>query len=228
MKKFTLRTVVFGLAGAVLMSFNSKDQVKPAKATEMIVWGTNPESCEVIEFDEFNKVESANGVVSAIYSDNTPVQVSAQFLSAGGDYESLNAAVLVNTNQPDGRFKTPSAAAARPMGNVLTVGDQKENGVEIRENGSRIELDFSAMGSITLKGIHILDITEDEAGSKLEMLDASGKVIRTMKLPVTGAHGATRLNTGNMPGVVKLRLTFESKNGKGGSGAIDVIEFCRS
>lgn len=233
MKKFTVRSLVLGLAGVVLMSFNNKEvkQTEPLGTSNVLMYGTNPESCEVIEFDALNEVESANGAITKVYSEKTPVLVSAQLRTAQGNWQNTNTAVLFNTSNPNGKyenFKTPSAAAARPMGNVLTAGKESASGITVYDKGSRVELDFSAMGSITLKGIHVLDITEDEAASTLEMLDASGKVIKTMRLPVTGAYGATRLNTQNTPGVVKLRITFESKNNQGGSGAIDVIEFCRS
>ncbi len=51
-------------------------------------------------------------------------------------------------------------------------------------------------------------------------------MIATYPLPVAGAGGTTPLVTGEVPGVAKLRVNFVSKNKKGGSGAIDVIQFC--
>ncbi|WP_439880230.1 hypothetical protein ACSX1A_13825 [Pontibacter sp. MBLB2868] len=232
MENFAVKSVFIGALGALLMNFTSKEQeqVEPLAASEVKYFGTSPESCEIIEFDAENGNISGSGSITTLYSQSTPVTVSAQVRSKGGTYENTASAVLFDTSSPQGKyrkFRTPNPDAIRPMGNILAAGKANGKDVAIYEQGSRLELDFSAMGSITLKGIHVLDITEDEANSKLEMLDSSGKVIKTLKLPVTGAYGATRLNTENTPGVVKVRITFESKN-KGGSGAIDVIEFCRS
>lgn len=233
MEKFVLKSAFFCFLGLGLMrcTGNEEVQAEPLTYSDAKFFGTSPESCEIIEFDGSANVESVNGAVTTIYSENTPVTVNAQLLGNNGEFGQANAAVLFNTSKPNGKFKdfkTPTPAAIRPMGNVLTAGKQNGGNVMIHEKGSRIELDFSAMGSITLKGIHVLDITEDEAGSTVEMLDNNGKVIKTMKLPVTGTYGATRLNTEDTPGVVKLRVTFTSASKKGGSGAIDVIEFCRS
>jgi hypothetical protein len=234
MEKLLVKSLLlcFVSVGLFRCSSNEQVQAEPLTYSDAKFFGTSPESCEIIEFDEIKGVESVNGAVATVYSENTPVQVSAQLLTANGQFEPTNSAVLFNTTKPNGgkfkNFKTPSSAAIRPMGNVLTAGKLNGNGVAIYDKGSRIEMDFSAMGSITIKGIHVLDITQDESESTLELINSSGKVIKTMKLPVTGEFGATRLNTENTPGVVKLRVTFTSKDKKGGSGAIDVIEFCRS
>ena len=84
-------------------------------------------------------------------------------------------------------------------------------------------MDFSSFGSVVMRGLYIADIEESEKGSTLEMLDAAGTVIYSMVLPVTGAYTFQPLVFGpGVAGVAKLRVTC----GHGGSGAIDVVQFC--
>lgn len=216
---------------SVLMGCDKAEEVEmdPLAASQSKNFGTDPSSCEIIEFDEYTPAETSRGAVTTVYSQNTPVRISAQYRANRGRYLNQNAALLFNTGSPDRRnqeFRTPSPAAIRPMGQVLTVGRGNSKMAFLYSKGCRIEMDFSAMGSINLKGLHVLDITEEEADSKLELLDAEGTIIKTMNLPVTGAYGATRLRV-DTPGVVKLRIVFGSESSRNGGGAIDVVEFCR-
>ncbi|MEJ8803049.1 hypothetical protein [Pontibacter sp. H249] len=239
MKKFTLRSVCVFAFGFVLMGCEKdNDSATPFAANDTKNFGTSPTSCEIIEFDGYNDIVTGGGAVTTVYSEGTPVRISAQLRSARGNnidtergvYLNNNAAVLYNTSQPDNRnknYRTPNNNAIRPMGNVLTVGRQQGNSTAIYNKGSRLEMDFSEMGTITLNGIHVLDIEQNEADSKLDLIDKNGKIIKTFNLPVTGAYGATRLNTEETPGVAKIRVTFGGEGTSNGSGAIDVIEFCR-
>lgn len=231
MKKFTINALACCVFGVVLMGCDKTEEmeVDPFTASQGKNFGTDPTSCEIIEFDDYTPAETSKGAVTTVYSENTPVRVSAQYRIKDGRYFNRNTALLFNTGAPDSRnqeFRTPSPAAIRPMGQVLTVGHGNSKIASLYTKGCRIEMDFSAMGSINLKGLHVLDITEEEADSKLELLDAEGNIIKTMSLPVTGAYGATRLRV-DTPGVVKLRVVFGNESSRSGGGAIDVIEFCR-
>ncbi|RIJ42979.1 hypothetical protein [Pontibacter oryzae] len=231
MKKFTLSAMACALLSMVSMGCSSdqSEEANPFAATLTKNFGTDPSSCEIIEFDELTPTETSAGAVTTVFSQDTPVRILAQYRLGNGRYAASNAALLFNTSRPDAKnknFRTPSPAAIRPMGDVLTVGRSNSKFAKLYDKGSRIELDFSAMGSINLKGIHVLDITEEEANSKVELLDKNGKVIKTMALPVTGAYGATRLRI-DTPGVAKLRVIFGDETSRRGGGAIDVIEFCR-
>lgn len=232
MKMFTFSTLFFSLCSVALVGCDKAKEVEemnPLYVSQTKNFGTDPTSCEIIEFDEYTPTETVNGAVTTVFSENTPVRIVAQQRHRNKGYAATNAALLFDTSNPDKKnqnFRTPGPAAMRPMGNVLSVGQQKGNFVGLYNKGCQIEMDFSAMGSINLKGIHVLDITEDEANSKLELLNASGELIKTMALPVTGAYGATRLRI-DTPGVVKLRVVFGSEKSHSGGGAIDVIEFCR-
>lgn len=231
MKKFTSNALGCLVLGVVLMGCDKTEEMDsaPMAATQSKNFGTDPSSCEIIEFDEYSPTEASLGAVTTVYSQDTPVRIRAQYRIGDGRYFNHNTAMLFDTGAPDHlnkEFRTPNAAAIRPMGQVLTVGRGNSNVALLHHKGSRIEMDFSAMGSINLKGIHVLDITEEEADSKLELLDKDGKIINTLRLPVTGAHGATRLRV-DTPGVVKLRVVFGKESSLRGGGAIDVIEFCR-
>ncbi|WP_276499104.1 hypothetical protein [Pontibacter litorisediminis] len=231
MKKFTFKAAFVCMFGVVLMGCEKAEEMEanPMSASQEKNFGTDPGSCEIIEFDEYTPTETSMGAVTTVYSQNTPVRVSAQYRLGDGRYGIGNTALLFDTGAPDSRnkdFRTPSPAAIRPMGQVLTVGRGNGTRAKLYDKGCRIEMDFSAMGSINLKGLHVLDITEEEAGSKLELLDKDGSIIKTMALPVTGAYGATRLRV-DTPGVVKLRVVFGNESAHSGGGAIDVIEFCR-
>lgn len=239
MIKFTLKSLcVFALSFVVMGCESDSEATSPFSVSDKKNFGTAPGTCEVIEFDGYNDIVTGGGAVTTVYSEGTPVRVSAQLRAARGNniktdrgtYTNSNAAVLYNTSSPDAinkDFRTPNKDAIRPMGNVLTVGKAQGKSTAIYDKGSRLEMDFAAMGSITLNAIHVLDITQEEADSKLELLDKDDNVIKSFNLPVTGAYGATRLNTEETPGVVKLRVTFGGEGKRIGSGAIDVIEFCR-
>ncbi|WP_018479367.1 hypothetical protein [Pontibacter roseus] len=220
--------IALAMLGIVSMGCEKEEQMtEPMALSEVKRYGTDPTSCEIIEFDE--QEYSTGGTIAMAYSQGTPVGVSAQRRLPNGTYRTENVARLFDTSSPSGAlqdFRTPNNNAMRPMGNILLVNQAEAGETNFYGEGGRIEMDFSAMGSITLKGIHVLDIEEDEAGSTLALYSQSGQLIKTMPLPVTGGNGATRLRI-DTPGVHKLVVTFTGKKKKSGDGAIDVIEFCR-
>lgn len=224
MKMFITNVIALSMLGSVLMGCEKEAQpTETLSYTQVKKFGTDPTSCEIIEFEESEY--STDGVIDAAYSNGTPVKIAAYQRQPNGSYGTENVAKLFNTSVPYDQpqeFRTPNTNAMRPMGKVLLVS----NGSESKMEAGRIEMDFTAMGSITLKGIHVLDIEQDEAGSTIELYNQSGQLIKTMPLPVTGTYGATRLRI-DTPGVQKLVVTFNGKNKKSGNGSIDVIEFCR-
>lgn len=223
----TTHIITLSLLGSAMLGFEPAPQPaeKITYTSEVKRWGTDPTSCEIVEFEESEY--TTNGVITTAYSNGTPITISGYKRQANGGYTSDNTARLFDTSGAPGiagEFKTPNPNAMRPMGKVLRIsngGEQKET----MQDG-RIELDFSAMGSITLKGIHVLDVEKDEDASTVELYNQSGEIIKTMPLPITGTHGATRLRI-DTRGVQKMVVTFAGKNNKNGNGAIDVIEFCR-
>ncbi|MFD2248282.1 hypothetical protein [Pontibacter ruber] len=228
MQFFTIKTVVLGVMGLFLMGCDKeeKEVTEPFAYEQAKNYGTDPTSQEIIEF---NDSEIGTEVINTIYSFGTPIGIKAEQRLPNGKYKPVNVAKLFNTSSPTGdytKFRTPNPKAFRPMGKILIINDAVDTEPNLYAGGGRIEVDFSAIGTVLLKGIHVLDIEENEAGSTLELLDKAGNVIKTMPLPVTGALGATRLRV-DTPGVAKLRVTFKSTEKRGGTGAIDVLEFNR-
>ncbi|WP_187263182.1 hypothetical protein [Pontibacter beigongshangensis] len=220
--------VLLGLAGMlVLGKTESPTRPEPIAISQEKFFGVDPSTCEVIEFMEDGLKQ---GNISEILSEGTPVRITAQRRLSGGQYESENAASLFDTSYPVAEtsdFETPNPNALRAMGKVLTVNGSEAGAPTLNKSGGKLELDFSAMNSITLKAVHVLDITKSDAGSKLELINKNGEIIRTFPLPITNTHGAVRLNTGDVKGVAKMRVVFGDEKHSTGGGAIDVIEFCR-
>lgn len=218
---FTSHIIALSLFSASMLGIAPAAQPAQQKTFAEAKWGTDPTSCEIIEFEETEYL--ANSPIATAYSNGTPVTIAAQKAQTDGSYTSVPTARLFDTSGAPGiagQFKTPNPNAMRPMGKILLTGQDESTA------SNRIELDFTAMSSITLKGIHVLDIEQDEAGSTVALYGTSGQLIKTMPLPVTGTHGATRLRI-DTPGVQKMVVTFVGKGSKPANGAIDVIEFCR-
>ncbi|MFT2010060.1 hypothetical protein ACMA1I_15405 [Pontibacter sp. 13R65] len=220
--------VLLGLIGALLFGGGlPKRQPEPIHTSHTMFFGIDPSTCEVIEFDEETP---GQGLLSEIISEGTPVAITAQHRLPGGQYEQANVASLFDTSIPSARstdFTTPNPQAMRSMGKVLTLGSSQPSQSGQSRTGGKLEVDFSAMSSITLKAVHVLDIRKEDAGSKLELINKKGEIFRTFELPITNTYGAIRLNTGDVKGVAKLRVVFGDEKQQRGGGAIDVIEFCR-
>lgn len=223
MKMFTIKPLVFGVIG--LFSMGCEKDIEQADPFEFAVtkaFGTDPTSCEIIEFDNYD------AQTNTVYHNGTPIRVNAQRHFFNGRLKSENAAFIFNTSNPTGKysdFRTPSPAAMRSMGEILTLGVDRGQNTEVANEGGVIEMDFSSYGTINLKGLHVLDIEQSEANSSISLIGKDGKVFKTMLLPVTGAKGATRLRI-DQTGVAKIQVTIKSNKKNKGSGAIDVIEFC--
>lgn len=225
MKSVTIKSLVLAFAGVSFMAcgVESDEVVKPMSQEKVLNYGTIPGST-ILDFDETpGYTDKTYALVNSI---KTAVNINAKRRLPNGKYQEENAALVIDTSNPNnqrtGGLVTPNPNSVRPMGNVLTVG----KGDGMNDKGGVIEIDFSSIGQVVMRGLHVLDIEEDEAGSTLELLNSSDQVIATYSLPVTGAGGTTPLITGDVPGVSKLRVNLVSKNKKGGSGAIDLIQFC--
>lgn len=227
MTSVVAKSLILSFAGLSFLACGLKYE-EPAQPTRMVnalYHGTIPGST-ILDFDETPGY--TDKTYTLINSIETAVTVTAKRRLADGTYQPENAALVLDTSKPaqgNGALVTPNLpTSVRPMGNVLTIGEG--NGAAMYHNGGMIEVDFAAIGTVVMRGLYVLDIEEDEAGSTLELLDGAGRVIKTYPLPVTGAGGTTPLVTGEVAGVAKLRVNFVSKNKNGGSGAIDVIQFC--
>jgi hypothetical protein len=222
MKSVAIKSLVLAFTGVSFMAcgVESEEVVRPIIQNKVLNYGTIPGST-ILDFDEApGYTDKTFALVNSI---KTAVNIKAKRRLPNGKYLEENAALIIDTSNPNNKsLVTPNPKSVRPMGNVLTVG----KGVGMYDKGGVIEIDFSSIGQVVMRGLHVLDIEEDEAGSTLELLNSSDQVIATYLLPVTGTGGTTPLITGDISGVSKLRVNFVSKNKKGGSGAIDLIQFC--
>jgi len=222
-KTFALACVSFFVASC---EQETEAEIKPLTATETKNFGTVP-GTTIIHFTETTGLVNEVKVRKDSYTE-LPVKITAKRLQNGKAVRA-NAALSYDTTKPDKKNSGYTKVNQGPfrLGNVLTIGEQHGPNSTINDKGGSLELDFSSFGSVVMRGLYIVDIDESERGSTLEMLDASGQVIYKQELPVTGAYTFQPLVFGpGVAGVAKLRVNFVTKNGKGGSGAIDVIQFC--
>jgi hypothetical protein len=228
MRTIFYKTLALSLASFLVASCaqETEAEVKPLTTTDTKKFGTIP-GATIIDFSETNGYIDEIKVKKDSYT-TLPVKITATRLAAGKG-TSENAALVYDTTKPDKKNAGYIAVNRGPfqLGNVLTVGEDRGSNSTINDKGGSIEMDFSSFGSVVMRGLYIADIEEHESGSTLELLDATGTVIYSMVLPVTGAYTFQPLVLGpGVAGVTKLRVTFKSTNGRGGSGAIDVVQFC--
>jgi len=228
-----MRTFIYTLALAFISTFSmscdheTEAEVSPLTTTSSKNFGTVP-GTTILNFSETTGPLSQVMVVKDSYT-TLPVKVTAKQLRNGKPV-GANLALSYNTMAPDKNNAGYKAVNQGPfrLGNVLTIGDMRGPNSTIHNRGGSIELDFSSFGTVVMRGLYIVDIEENERGSTLELLDASGRVIYKKELPVTGAYKFQPLvlEGNGVSGVAKLRVNFVTKDGRGGSGAIDVIQFC--
>ncbi|MBB6612878.1 hypothetical protein H7F15_17685 [Pontibacter sp. Tf4] len=228
MKTFIYKALALVFVGTIGTSCEqpTEAEVRPLAAAEAKKFGTVP-GTTIINFSETTGPVDQVMVVKDSYT-TLPVKVTAQQFVNGRPVGG-NAALVYDTNNPDKKNTGYKAVNKGPfrLGNVLTIGQANGRSGNIHDKGGTIELDFSSFGSVVMRGLYIADIDENERGSTLELLDSSGRVIYKDELPVTGAYTYQPLVLGpGVSGVAKLRVTFVTKDGRGGSGAIDVIQFC--
>ncbi|HEY4650280.1 MAG TPA: hypothetical protein VIG72_02650 [Pontibacter sp.] len=228
MKTFIYKTLALALSTCLLTSCDqdTEAEVKPLGSTNTAYFGTVP-GTTIIDFSENTGFIDHVMVVKDSYT-TLPVKITAKQYTNGRPVAG-NAALVFDTRKPDGQHSGYKAVNEGPfqLGNVLTIGQTQGRNNTLYDKGGSIEMDFSSFGSIVMRGLYVADIDASEKGSTLEMLNAAGEVIYEMELPVTGAYTFQPIMFGDgVAGVVKLRVTFKSRNGMGGSGAIDVIQFC--
>jgi hypothetical protein len=86
--------------------------------------------------------------------------------------------------------------------------------------GATLNFDFSALGSVTLISIFLIDVEAEETGAQVLFFDADNDLIRIQNLPDTGDNGVRTCGCeGPVNGVVRMEVLLN------GSGAIDDIVF---
>ena len=85
--------------------------------------------------------------------------------------------------------------------------------------GSAIEFDFTALGTVTVSMITIVDVEAIEEAATVEFFDGSGNTLAFFTLPQTGDNGVAFVDFGDVSGVETMLVLLN------GSGAIDNIVY---
>ncbi len=114
------------------------------------------------------------------------------------------------------------------LGNVLIVAEDLVDGNgdglvddpdDVDNVGSMITLDFSALGSVTIFEITIIDVEAVEPAATVELFDGGGGSLGMFTLPQVGNNGVDTVSLGATSDVVTMVVTLN------GSAAIDNIVF---
>jgi hypothetical protein len=115
------------------------------------------------------------------------------------------------------------------LGNVLIIAEDLFDGNgdglvddpdDADEVGAEFSFDFSALGSVTLFKITIIDVEEDELAAEVALYDDENDLLAAFILPQPGNNGDAAVSLGPTRGVVEMVVTVN------GSAAIDNIVFC--
>ncbi len=130
-------------------------------------------------------------------------QVGMQFENCPA--EALNLALIVGENLADGD-------------NDGLIDDPDDEGLSGFKDSVHLEFDFSALGSVTVSSITILDT--EEPGPIVQLFGADDVLISSFQLPMTGNNGLGQtLSLGPTSGVERMNVALQ------GSGAVDNIAF---
>jgi hypothetical protein len=251
MKSSMLRPVAF-LALAGFFYGCQQEELTPASAL-IKVDSQAPvviaENCDVITFENPGAFpRDANGYITGVLSQKGATIKVAGYARASdvpaSEWGTTNRANIFNTTNlpdghPDGDLETPNWDNTTPsLGNVLIVqelvpphnvpSDPNDNA-----HGGLLELDFSAVGPVTVNSMHVLDIEQHtELRSRVDFYDAANNKINATDIMIapTGNNGVGTVTFSEMKGVVKMVVTLDGSwnpTTNAGSGAIDNIEFCK-
>jgi hypothetical protein len=107
------------------------------------------------------------------------------------------------------------------LNNVLIISEDLNSGApdDAAVTDANIYIDFSALGSVTLFAMDLLDVDGESNGAYVQLLDADDNELLHVDLPETGDNGLALIDLGPTSGVVKMHVVLN------GSGAIDNICF---
>lgn len=240
MKKNNL-LLSLAMTGMLLYGCDKANQdIKPdlsSQTSSISSTSTHISGADVINFEGL----AAGTIISEVYSANGlgPVQV----MGTNPLHPGRNAAMIFNSSAPTGNDpdlgspnidfggpgigdggKSGSAYANQEtLGKVLIITEDfnSSNPDDANLVGAKIELDFSALGSVNVYSMHILDIDLNEQPATVKFYGIDGNQIgSTYSSPRTGDNGLALLQFGDgVSNVTRMLITLN------GSGAIDNITF---
>ncbi|MGV3641492.1 MAG: hypothetical protein ACO1NZ_13285 [Adhaeribacter sp.] len=250
-KKFTLKSLAFLALAGLFYGCQQEDLgsdpaplFSPSQTSAVVA-----ENCDVIDFENAGQFpRDANGYITGVLSQKgeaVGVRGVARISNVPStQWETDNRANIFNTtalpdDHPDADLETPNWNNTTPsLGNVLIVQElvaPHNVATDPNDNahGGILELDFSAIGPVTVNAMHVLDIEQHyELNSRVDFYDAANNKINTSDLLIapTGNNGVAQMSFADMKGVTKMVITFDgawNPSTNAGSGAIDNIEFCK-
>lgn len=184
--------------------------------------GYDPTTCNLVQ--TFGTGELPRHV-SMIEEDRAVMTVTAQRRGHNGKYLEETEGLLLDPTDPATDLTNPFDRQMLGMfGGILTVPD--ETGTKANRAGGRVTLDFSPVGSVTMKQMLFTDIAEEDRGSKVELYSASGQLLEQKEIPVMGKNQGIFVSFDNTPGVAKAVVTFGAERKNVGSGAIARLQLC--
>lgn len=187
------------------------------------------ENCDAIDFNQYTASATFISEVHSVKGMG-PVKVSNKARSSNGEMVNENRAVIFDLRNPTGDDEDDLYHPE--YGNALIIqqlpNDMENNPIdEPNDNmwGGVMELDFSAIGPVTINTATVFDIDKYEDASFIRLFDASGKMIKEHKLAALG-NRSVQVAEMHMDNVMRMEVMLAGTNGHVGSGAIDNIEFC--
>ncbi|TPE45535.1 hypothetical protein [Pontibacter mangrovi] len=225
MKTISTKIIAASLASISLFACNAEEEqelVEPMKASqEADLVGYDPTTCNLVQ--NFGSGELPRAV-DIIEEDGAVMIVKAQRRGHNGKYLEETEGLLLDPSTPSTNLINPFDAQMLGVYGLLTVGDA--SGEAVNEQGGRLILDFSPVGSVTMKTMVLTDIDEDEAGSKVELFSKTGQRLDEQLIPAKGDKAAVILSFDNVPGVAKAVVTFGADRRRAGSGAVARLQLC--
>ncbi len=183
---------------------------------------------ETIDFENCNGMADcpAGTIIESVRSDDGgvgPIGVFGQDpIDPGPNY-----AIAFDTNNPtcgDSDLRTPTATAPIDLGTVIVVQDNSStcapNDISAtRRDGVYVDLDFSAIGPVTVNQLVLLDLDGNGPNPRVELFNLDDILFKTIPLPQTVNNGQEVVDLGNTPGVNGMRVWLQ------GSGGFDRVVF---
>jgi hypothetical protein len=225
MKTFLTKTIAVASASLLLFACDREEEqelVEPMKASqEAELVGYDPTTCNLVQ--TFGSGELPRSA-SVIEEDGAVMIVTAQRRGHNGKYLEETEGVLLDAHDPATDLVNRFDANIMGMTGLLTVGD--ESGQRANREGGRLNLDFSPVGSVTMKTMVFTDIAEEDRGSKVELFSAAGQLLDQQEIPVRGKNETVIVGFDNVPGVAKAVVSFGAERKSIGSGAIARLQLC--
>jgi hypothetical protein len=225
MKTFSPQTLAVAFASLFLFSCernSEQDIVEPMKATQdNNLVGYDPTTCNLVQsFGE----GALPRKVDVIEEDGAVMIVKAQRRGQNGKYLNETEAILLDAHDPATDLVNRMDASMLGMSGLLTVSD--ETGEKANREGGRVIMDFSPVGSVTMKTMVFTDIAEEDKGSKVELYSRTGQLLEQKEIPVGSKNETVIVSFNNIPEVSKAIVTFGAERSKVGSGAIARLQLC--